>query len=253
VLVTVEIGWIIGTLLVSVRLAALLAFSPLFSLTRLPILVGILVTLVFSAAINSIVQQYATLAIESIDALLIAVVREAAVGLLMAFGIHCAFGAFSLGGRILDLQMGFGVANLVNPSSNEQAPLLGMTLLVVGVCTFFLLNGQQWLARGFVQSFQWFPLGAPLQQISLAVVMRQFGLMFSLGFILVSPVVAILLLIDVGMAIASKTMPQMNIFMLSMPIKIGIGLAVLALSAPHLRHLFQVVFASIFNYWNALG
>jgi flagellar biosynthetic protein FliR len=101
------------------------------------------------------VQQYAALHIDGIDTLLIAIVRELAVGALMAFGINCAFAAFSFGGRILDLQMGFGVANLVNPSSNEQSPLIGMVLLVVGVLTFFLLNGHHWLARGVVQSFRW--------------------------------------------------------------------------------------------------
>jgi flagellar biosynthetic protein FliR len=149
--------------------------------------------------------------------------------------------------------MGFGVANLVNPSSNEQSPLIGMVLLLVGVATFFLLNGHHWVARGFMQSFETFPLAAPLRQISLQAIMRQFGLMFSLGFVLVAPLVAILLLLDVAMAIAARTMPQMNIFMLSMPIKIAVGLVLLAVSAPLLKNIFQRIFESIFEYWNLLA
>jgi flagellar biosynthetic protein FliR len=253
VLIAVDTSWILGALLISARLAALLLLSPLFSLARLPARISVLMILAFSVALNSVVQQYAALRIDSLDQLFIALVRELAVGALMAFGINCAFGAFSFGGRILDLQMGFGVANLVNPSSNEQSPLIGMVLLVVGVLTFFALNGHHWIARGVVQSFQWFPLAKPLGAISLAAIMQQFGLMFSLGFILVSPLVVVLLLLDVAMAIAARTMPQMNIFMLSMPIKIAVGLSMLAISAPHLKNLFQHVFESIFEYWAHLA
>jgi flagellar biosynthesis protein FliR len=253
VLITVQTGWILGALLTSVRLAALLLFSPLFSLARLPPHINVLMILAFAVAINTSLQQYTTLSIDRPDQLFIAVARELAVGALMAFGINCAFAAFSLGGRILDLQMGFGVANLVNPSSNEQSPLIGMVLLVVGVMTFFLLNGHHWVARGVMQSFQWFPLAAPLHSISLGAIVQQFGLMFSLGFVLVSPLVVVLLLLDAAMAIAARTMPQMNIFMLSMPIKIAIGLSLLAISAPLLKGIFQHIFESIFEYWQLLA
>lgn len=251
-LITVETAWILGALLTSVRLAALLMLSPLFSLARMPVHISVMLTLAFAVAINATVHQYTALQIQGLDQLFIAIVRELSVGALMAFGINCAFAAFSFGGRVLDLQIGFGVANLVNPSTNEQSPLIGMVLLIVGVMTFFLLNGHHWVARGFVQSFQWFPLAAPLGSISMAAIMKQFGLMFSLGFILVSPLVVILLLLDVAMAIAARTMPQMNIFMLSMPIKVAVGLSMLAISAPQLKKLFQHIFESIFDYWNLL-
>lgn len=252
-LITVETGWIFGVLLTATRLAALLVLTPLFSLVHMPARIGLLLTLVFAAAANSVVQQYSGLDLVTLDRLGLALVRELAVGALMAFGVNCAFAAFSFGGRILDLQMGFGVANLVNPSSNEQSPLLGMLLLAVGTMTFFLLNGHHWVARGFLQSFEWFPLAAPLHAVAPHPILQQFGLMFSLGFVLVAPLVIILLLLDAAMAIAARTMPQMNIFMLSMPIKIAIGLVLLAIMAPLLQGIFQRIFESIFEYWNLLA
>lgn len=252
-LLTVGTGWLLGTLLTSVRLGALLMMSPLFSLGRLPARINVLLVIGLSAAINTIVQQYQTLDIRGVEQLLPAMLRELAVGAAMAFGIHCAFAALSFGGRVLDLQMGFGVANLVNPSTNEQTPLLGMLLLSVGVMTFFLAGGHHWVARGIVQSFSWFPLAAPIKSISLDAILRQFGLMFSLGFILVSPIVVILLLLDVAMAIATRTMPQMNLFMLSMPVKIATGLILLAVMAPHLGAVLGRIFTSIFDYWQQLA
>jgi flagellar biosynthetic protein FliR len=84
-------------------------------------------------------------------------------------------------------------------------------------------------------------------------VIAQFGLMFSLGTMLVAPVVAVLLLLDSGLAMAAKTMPQMNVFMISIPVKIAVGLLVLGACAPYLRGIFQHIYASIFNYWRALA
>lgn len=252
-LLTLDTAWLLGTLLVALRLAALLALSPLFTLGRPPPRVALLLVLVGAAALNSVLGQYAALDLRGLDALFIALARELAVGMLMAFGLHCAFGALNFGGRILDLQMGFGVANLVNPASNEQSPLLGMALLIAGVLTFFLWHGHHWLLRALLQSYHWFPLGAPLRGFALAPVVQQFGLMFSLGFLLVAPVVAFLLLLDAGMAIAARTMPQMNMFMLSMPIKILVGLAVLAASTPLLKTLFERLFESLFLYWQRLA
>lgn len=251
-LVTVDMRWLLGALLISARLGALLLMSPLTTMMRVPAQVWVLLILVFGVSLNICLQQYEGLAIVRADQILVAVAREIAVGALMAFGLHCAFASFSLGGRILDLQMGFGVASLLNPSTNEQSPLMGVALLLVGVLTFYLLGGHHWLARAVVQSYQWFPLAKPLPTFSLAAIVAQFGMMFTLGFLLVAPVVITLLLLDGAMAIASRTMPQMNIFMLSIPIKIGVGLLILALSVPFMRSSFQRIFESIFAYWSAL-
>jgi flagellar biosynthesis protein FliR len=85
------------------------------------------------------------------------------------------------------------------------------------------------------------------------VIVAQFGLMFSLGTVLVAPVVAVLLLLDAGLAMAAKTMPQMNVFMISIPVKIVVGLLMLAALAPFLSGILRRIFESIFTYWQALA
>jgi flagellar biosynthetic protein FliR len=252
-LIQLETRWVLSVLLVAVRLAALLWASPLFSIGNVSGRVRLILTLVFSAA-TVVAQPAAQLDVgPSIVGLVGAAIIELTVGLLMGFGLHCAFGAFSFGGRLLDLQMGLGVASLINPSNNEQEPLLGTALLVVGVMTFYLLGGHHFVAMGFVQSYGWFPLGQPITNIDPGVVLAQFGLMFSLGTVLVAPVVAVLLLLDAGLAMAAKTMPQMNVFMISIPVKIVVGLLMLAALAPYLRGILTSIFESIFTYWQALA
>jgi flagellar biosynthesis protein FliR len=253
VLVSMQVQWLIATVLIASRLAVLLFMTPLFSLARIPVRIMVVLTVVFAAGINNCIEQFPQLVVTSAFDFFSMLVREIWIGLLMAFGVHCAFSAFSFAGRILDLQIGFGVANLVNPSTNEQSPLLGMALMMVGVMTFFLLQGHHWFLRAVIQSYTWFPLGGSWPPHLVKVIAHQFGLMFSFGVALVAPVIVILLLIDGAMAIAVRTMPQVNIFMLSIPVKIAVGLLVLASSLPLMRNVFQRIFATIFSYWAALA
>lgn len=251
--IQVQVQWVMSMLLVTLRLGSLLWATPLFSLGNVPAHLRIVLILVLSSGIVA-VQPLANLPMQPGSVIWVgAAVIELLVGLLMGFGLHCAFAAFSFGGRLLDLQMGLGVASLINPSSNEQEPLLGTLLLVVGVMTFYLLGGHRLLAAAFVQSYGWFPLGRPLAQVDVTKIIAQFGLMFSLGTVLVAPVVAVLLLLDCGLAMAAKTMPQMNVFMISIPVKIAVGLLVLAACAPYLRAVLLHIYESILTYWQALA
>jgi flagellar biosynthetic protein FliR len=248
----IDMEWILRLLLISVRLSALLWATPLFALARIPQHVKLVVVLAFSAGIAVVAQPGVTVSM-SIPALVLAVLGELLVGALMAFGLHCAFGAFQFGGRLLDLQMGFGVATLINPSSEEQDPLLGTALLLAGLMTFYLVDGHLWLVRSFVASYEWFPMGALPEELHLDVVVAQFGLMFTMGTVLVAPIVAALLLIDIGLAMAAKTMPQLNVFMLSIPVKIAVGLALFAALVPYIGWLVGQVPESVFDYWRAVA
>lgn len=248
----IDMEWILRLLLVSVRLGALLWATPLFVLARIPQHVKLMVVLVFSAAIAIVATPSVALS-PTIADVVVAAVGELIVGALMAFGLHCAFAAFQFGGRLLDLQMGFGVANLINPSSEEQDPLLGTALLLAGVMTFYLVDGHLWLARSFVASYEWFPIGSMPSDLHVDAVVAQFGLMFTMGTVVVAPIVAVLLLIDIGIAMAAKTMPQLNVFMLSIPIKIAVGLAVLVAATPYVGWLIGRVIESVFAYWRAVA
>src|SRR6187402_2834495 len=110
--------------LISVRLAALLWSTPLFALGKVPARVLVLIILVFSAGLAMIQPSAAFAAPLTIGGWIFAAFVELFVGLLVSFGVHCAFAAFTFGGRLLDLQIGFSVATLINPSSQEQESLL---------------------------------------------------------------------------------------------------------------------------------
>jgi flagellar biosynthetic protein FliR len=76
--------------------------------------------------------------------------------------------------------------------------------------------------------------------------------MFTLGLMLVAPAVFAVLLLDIGFALVARTMPQMNVFIIAIPFKIVLGLAVLAASLRHIGAAMSSVFESVFRYWSAL-
>jgi len=258
VLIRLETQWLLMVALIATRVAALLWLAPLFTLGKIPNRVLVLMIIIFSAGLASLnpagISEEALAAghLYTASGWVLAAFHELVIGLIMAFGLHCAFAAFSFGGRLLDQQIGFGVASLINPGNNEQESLLGTALLAVGVLTFFLLDGHLMVVKSVAQSLQWFPVGRSIGELPLGPIVAQFGLMFSLGVVLVAPVVAALLMVDVAMAMAARTMPQMNIFMLSIPVKIIVGLLLLAASTAFMPGVLRRIYESIFAYWASL-
>jgi flagellar biosynthetic protein FliR len=148
--------------------------------------------------------------------------------------------------------MGFGVATLIDPATRSQAPLMGTFLNLLAVMLFFAVDGHHMLIRGLVFSLAHIPPGASLTDINPAVVISQFGAMFVYGLIIVAPTLFSILLLDVGLAVMARTMPQVNIFIVSIPLKIFVGLFVTAASLHYMGPKIATIFESIFIYWQRL-
>ncbi|MES9816745.1 MAG: flagellar biosynthetic protein FliR [Candidatus Thiodiazotropha endolucinida] len=240
---------ITAALLVATRVSPLFLLTPLFAITRVPARVRVLFVLALSAVLTAGIGVMPIDPPTTLSELTHAMVNELILGMILAFGLFTAFGAFLFGGRIIDFQMGFGVANLIDPATQSQAPMLGTVLNLMAVMTFFLLDGHHLLIRGLVYSLQKIPPGSSLHEVDVQAIIAQFGVMFVYGLAVVAPVVAVLLMLDVGMAVAARTMPQVNMFIVGFPLKIFMGLLVLALSLNYMGPLLEKIYASIFLYW----
>lgn len=250
--ITADMTFITAVFLAFTRLSSLFLMTPLFSVAQVPFRIR----LVFLLALSLTLVVGLRLGVPEVPAslfeLLAAMIHEVLVGAALAFGIFAAFAAFLFGGRMLDLQMGFGVANLIDPSTNAQAPLIGTILNLTAVMVFFLLDGHHMIIRGLAYSLEQVPLGQGLEALNLQAIVFQFGQMFVFGLMLVAPAVFCLFLVDVGLAVAARTMPQVNIFIVGLPLKIFVGLVMLAASLNYLNPLINRIFLSIFQYWEAV-
>ncbi len=248
---TISADWqfLIAVWMIFVRLSAFFLFMPLFSILQIPLRIRILTLLPLAYLLAASVFDTATLGSAFTGwNLFKGLVYEFIIGSAMAFGLFASFGALQLGGRILDFQMGFGIANLIDPSTNSQSPLLGTLLYLMAIGVFFGVDGHLLLVKGIDYSLETLPPGAGLFSWNIGLMVRQFGLMFIYGLMVVAPVIFSLFLIDVGMAVAARTMPQVNMFIVSLPLKIFVGLLVLTISLAFMGSILTQIYESIALY-----
>jgi flagellar biosynthetic protein FliR len=251
--IALDSAWIAAVLLVSIRLGPLMILTPVFGSADIPVRARVLFALALAMLVVSSATVRWTIDLSSGSALLGAALVELVIGAVLAFGLLAAFAAFIFGGRLLDLQVGFGVASLIDPTTRGQAPLLGTLLNLVAIAVFFAVDGHHVLVRGFAQSLERVPPGTAWSDLPIDAVVAQFGAVFVYGLMIVAPAVFALLLLDVALALAARTMPQMNVFIVAMPLKVVVGLLVLALSAGYLLPAMQRIFETIPRYWDRLG
>jgi flagellar biosynthetic protein FliR len=243
-------AWVMAVLLTSIRVGTVLMLAPTFSMLQ-----GFtVVRLLFSVALGALLTPVAegTLPTLSTGALVLAAVAEAAVGFALAYGIVMAFAAFSVAGKILDIQTGLGLGNVYDPVTRKSAPIMGTLLNMVGLAVFYALDGHRLAFRGLAYSLERIPLGHGLQAVAMQHVVALFGLAFSLGVALIAPILLALLVIEAGLAVLAKMLPQMNVFAVSTPAKSLAGLVILALATPMLGDPMARIYRSIFDYWEGV-
>ena len=249
-------GYLLAVFLLSLRLGAVLLMTPVLRAANMPPTVRVLLVLGLAAALalglpaSSAVPE--TLARDP-GALFAACVAEVALGATLALGILVAFAAISFAGGLLDVQVGFGMAQVVDPVTQRQIPILTSAFNQVGVLVFFLVNGHHALLRGLAYSLERFPLGSGWSvQAASPIVLTQVAGLFALGFALAAPVVVCMLLVDLGLGVVARNLPQMNLFVVGLPVKIIVGLAALSLWFGGVGEAMNRVYASIYNTWDAM-
>lgn len=246
---TLDPGWLMLSLMAAARVAGVLAFTPVLGFTSLPNHIRVMLVLAVGLLVASAVPASPALAApETLLGLARDMGRELILGGVLGFGILTAFGALAVGGRLLDYQIGFGIATLFDPTTRAQASLMGTVLAMLGAVIFLTLDAHHTLIRGLAYSFQAVPVGKAFLLPSELFV-AQFGLMFVHGLVLVAPAVFALLLMDLVIGFASRLMPQVNAYFIAMPAKALTGIVVTAVSLRFSGDLLESFFEQIFVYW----
>lgn len=157
-------------------------------------------------------------------------VREVLLGLALSLAVVLPSAALDFAGRLIDLQAGFGAASLLNPATQTQEALVGRILGLVGVIVFFSTGLDRMLVRGLLASVAIVPLGGSYALSGEGAFLGLLGSQFLLGLAVVAPVMIGLFGIDLAIALASRSMPQANVYFLALPLKIMAAVLLLALS-----------------------
>jgi flagellar biosynthesis protein FliR len=249
-----EIGmaWLGFVGLLALRIAATFAMTPVLYALPLPASVRMLLVLSLSVALAS-GFSVSPGSWTGWDTFVFAAIAELALGAALGLGILLAFGAFTVAGQLLDVQLGFGIAQVIDPVTARPVPILTSAFQYLAVVVFFLLNGHHALLRGIRYSIERFPVGAPWSLVQAAEpLMKQATGLFSLGFALAAPVVFCILLVEFVLGVVGRNLPQMNMFTMGIPVKIVVGLIALSLWFSGIGGVMTRVYASIATTWDAI-
>lgn len=210
--------WLTATLLLSLRISPVLAFAPPFTLVRTPPLIRVLLALGLSGVMAGALPQMPVPALEA-GPLMAAAARELLLGSIFVMAFQLAFGAIYVAGRTIDIQAGFGLAALVDPTSQAQTPLVGSIYAYAAGAVFFGLNGHLDLMRIIAASIEAVPLGQAVLPQDLGPLTAFIGAVFAIAFGVAGGVILSLFIADVAVALISRTAPQMNVLVLGFQVK----------------------------------
>ncbi len=228
-------------LILMARLSGL-AFAPIFSTRGIPALWKGALALILSFLAWKLGVADDFMVPESFLAYTLIFISEFLIGFILALMTQFFFAAVQLAGQIIDTQMGFGIVNVIDPMSGVQAPLLGNFKYILALLVYLQIDGHHLFLQALFESFQFIPIGSlSLRPELYQSMISLFGNIFELGFKLSLPLVGALLAADFILGIMSRTIPQMNIFMVGMPAKILLGFAILIVVIPFYVYLLNTL------------
>lgn len=215
-------------LLIFARVTSFFLMLPLFSYRTIPaqfkVGLGFFLSLLMYFSMDVPVLQ-----IDSKYFLLI--LKEVLTGILIGLLAFIIFSAIQVAGGFIDFQMGFAIANVIDPQTGAQSPLMGQYFYTISLFFLLMVNGHHLILDGIYYSYQFIPLEQgwlPLGNAGIAeFVIRSFSTMFMIALQMSLPVVGSLFLVDVALGILARTFPQLNIFVVGIPVKIGVSFIIL--------------------------
>lgn len=232
-------------LLVMVRTSGIFIFSPFFSSQNIPNIMKIGLSFSVSLLITAILPSVPSL---SNEILVIIIFKELMVGLIIGFISYTFFSAFYVMGQIIDMKIGFGMVNVVDPQNKVQVPLMGNFYYILAFLLLLASDGHHIIISGLVESYKFIPIGSfKYTEETVSLLVNTLSKSFEIGFKLSSPIIAIIFLTDIVLGIMSKTIPQMNVFVVGMPLKVLVGLLIILVSMPIFYSAVNGIFDLIIN------
>ncbi len=225
-----------GFLVLISRIGGLLAALPVLSGRAVPLKVKVVLVLALGVLLAPLVRL--PLVLSDPAALAAGLVSEMAIGLTIGLAVRLFFGALELAGVMIGVQMGFGVVQLFDPATADHTPIIGQYFTLLATLIFLSLNGHLLLVATILSSYESIPaFGASLPGGMGNDILRLFQHMFMVGLKLAAPVLVVILLINILLALLGRAVSQINVFVLSFPVTIAGGLAVMGLSMPFVVEL----------------
>jgi len=231
-----------------IRIGALIVAAPVFSSRQTPVMFRVALVLVLTWITMPLLPTPPLVEVFSYQAFVM-LLQQILIGLAMGFIMQLVFGALVFGGQVIAYSMGLGFASMMDPQNGVQVPVISQFYLILATLLFLILDGHLLLIELLVESFHTFPVAMDgLSRNSLLDIVRWGGWVFSGGLLMALPVMAALLLVNLGMGIITRAAPQLNIFAVGFPVTMLIGFMLMWVTLPNVMENFQALMEQGFEF-----
>lgn len=157
---------------------------------------------------------------------------ETLTGLIFGFITNLCFSSLKIAGSLIDQQLGLSMANIYDPNTNSQSTLIENILYWIGIVIFFSIDGHHKLIEGIQNSFNLVAIGEFILNGNFDYIINIFIQCFIIGFKIAVPMILSLIIAEVTIGFISKSVPQLNVMIIGMPLKLLIGIGFLIVSLP---------------------
>jgi flagellar biosynthetic protein FliR len=240
--VTLAGGQVSMLFLVMLRCTGLVFTAPIFGHHSIPTLVkfGLAATLTVALA-----RAAGTTA--GTMPLILAAPIELIIGLALGYTLSMCFEAVELAGRVISIQLGLSLAGVFSPTEEEASTAIDPFFSVLAGLLFLAMNLHLAVVQSLANSFLIYPVGGGWPADLAMTGAQTVALALELGVRVALPIALVLLLVELTVALLARAIPQINVFILGLPLKMLVGVAVLAVAMPSLVSGAASIYRFVFN------
>lgn len=232
-------------LLILARISSFFVSSPFFSMKGLPTILKIGFSIIVSVIIYLTVPA-GNIDINNTGLYYSLLIKEVFVGLALGYITNLIFTAIRMAGQMTDFQLGFSISSVYDPITQSTTSLYGKLYNWIGLVLFFTLDGHYYFLYALSKTFTLVPVGtAALQNLNVAAVASLMSRSFIIAFQIGMPVVLVAFMTNLIMGFISRTVPQLNVFILGLPLKVLIGMISFVILLPEIVILMKGVIEEI--------
>ncbi|MBV7272206.1 fused FliR family export protein/FlhB family type III secretion system protein [Clostridiaceae bacterium UIB06] len=233
-------------ILITIRMFCFFLIVPVFFPNGTPSTVKVGLTLVIAYILIPGIDYSGISTITNNMPFIINCFNEAVAGLTLGFITNLCFISVRVAGNLIDFNVGFSMMTMFDPTSGSNTTLMEHLLYWFSVVVFFTVDGHHMLIRTLIDSFKVIKVGQFfLGQSSINIIIKAFIEYFAIGLKIAIPIVLIIFITDLTMGLIARTVPQLNIMILGMPIKILVGLGAFCFALPIFLRIIENSFYGI--------
>lgn len=229
----INIADFILLLLVFLRISSAIIVAPFLGSRGIPVTIKLFLSLVISYIIYLTLDKNLIPPIEANWTLFVFAVKEIIAGLIIGFMLQFVFFAVNYAGTLIGFDMMLNMAEVFNPNEDVQSNIIGEILYYGALIIFILINGHHYLIQSLNYSYKVIQFGNFIISEPLHIyLVKLTASVFVLAIKIASPVLVSFFLIHIAEGIIARMIPQMQVFFVTQPLKLGLGIFLILLTLP---------------------